>query len=86
MIIPCRIQNALDLVALPLRPLPVHRSRVIVHGPVDREQAQHHNALFVDDIELVADRGHAEPGAGGEDGGLGRDGFAREGVEDGVGG
>ena len=82
MVVPRRVENILDLISLSIRPLLVHRPRVIVHSPVDCQQREHDNRLFVDDVELVADGCDGETRAAGEDRRLGGDAVARERVED----
>lgn len=67
-------------------PTRVHGTSICVDSPVDCQKRQHDNAFLVDDVELVADGGYGETGAGGEDGGLGSEAVAGEGLEDGVGG
>lgn len=81
------VQDAGDLVGLLLRILSPGRSGVLGNGPEDGQEREGDNGLLVDDVELVADSGDTETGAGGEDGGLGEGAVAGDGyrVEDGLG-
>lgn len=77
-----RVQDALDLIMVALGPLSVHGASVGVDTPVDGQEGEEDDALLVDDVELVADGRNGQAGARGQDGRLGGDAVAREGVED----
>jgi hypothetical protein len=74
-----RVQDARDLVDLLLRIVSPRRARVLGNSPEDGQEREGDNRLLVDDVELVADGGDTETGAGGEDGGLGEGAVAGDG-------
>ncbi|KAI7001185.1 ATP synthase subunit 4 [Hortaea werneckii] len=79
------VQDVLELVGLAEGPLAVGGAGVVVDGPVDGQQGDGDDGLLVDDQQLVADGGDAQAGAGGEEGGLGHEVVAGQGVQDVVG-
>ena len=65
------VQDAGDLVGLLLGVVAPGGTRVLGDGPEDGQERERNNGLLVDDVELIADGGHAETSAGGEHSGLG---------------
>lgn len=57
-VIPCSVENSLDLVLLALRPFRVHWARIGVDRPIDCQERKCNNRLLIDDIELIADGGN----------------------------
>ena len=78
------VQDPRVLVCRRIRPLLVHRPGVVVHRPVDRQQAEGDDGLLVDNVDLIGDSGDAQPGTGGQNGGFGDETVARQGIENGL--
>lgn len=79
------IEDVLDLVGLVVGPLLVSGATVDGDTGVDGKQTQHDDGLLVDDVELVADGGDRDGGAGRQDGGLAQQAAAGQGVQDALG-
>jgi hypothetical protein len=77
-----RVEDTLHLLVLTLGPILVGGATVVSDGPEDGAEGQHDDGLLVDDVDLIADGGDGDTGAGGEDGGLGRQIAAGQRVED----
>lgn len=71
MILAGSVQDAGDLIDLGLRIAGPSWTGVFSDGPEDGQQAECDDGLLIDNVELVADRGCADSGSGGEYGGLG---------------
>lgn len=78
------VQDASNLLVLALGPLAVHGASVLEDGAPDAQQTEGDDGLLVDDIVLVAEGVDGQTGGGGQDGGLGDERVAGEGVEDGL--
>ncbi len=76
-----RRQHVVHALHVLVRPLRVHGPAVLPDGPVHSQQAERRDALLVEDIDLVADGGDGQAGAGGQDGRLGDERVARQRVE-----
>lgn len=79
------VQNASNLLVLTLSPLAVHGASVFDDGTPDAQQAESDDGLLVDNIVLVAEGVDGQAGGGGQDGGLGDERVAGQGVDDGLG-
>lgn len=79
------VQDALDLLVLCLGPLLVHGATVLDESAPDAQQAEGDDGLLVDDIVLVAEGIDGQTGGGGQDGGLGDQRVAGDGIDDGLG-
>lgn len=80
-----RVQDAADLLDLSVGPLSVHWSGILSNSEEDGKKGESDNGLLVDDVVLVGESVDSGSGGGGEDGGLGDEGVAWEGIEDGLG-
>lgn len=76
------VQDVLLLLNLALSPLLVCGATILGDSSEDTEQTEGGDSLFVEDVELVADRSNGETGTGGEDSGLGDEGAARKSIQD----
>lgn len=79
------VQDASNLLALGIGPLRVHGTTVLDDGTPDAQQTKGDDGLLVDDIVLVAEGVDGQTGSGGQDGGLGDERVAGQGIEDGLG-
>ena len=77
-----RVEDVLDLLDLPVRPLFVHRSAVLEDSVEDREQAKRYDCFFVHYVQLVADGPYGDAGPRAEDGGFADQRATGEGVND----
>lgn len=77
-----RVQDILVLLRLTLGPLSVHGTAIFAEGSEDAEQTESDDGFLVEDVQLVADCGNGETGSGGQDGGLGDERAAGQGVDD----
>lgn len=84
-VFPRRVEDACNLRIGLFCPLLVGRTSIFANGPENGQQAKGDDGFFVDDVELVADSCDGDTGTGRENGGLGDEAVAREGVEDGLG-
>lgn len=80
-----RVQNILVLLRLTLSPLPVHGATIFAESSEDTDQTECDDSFLVENVKLVADRGNRETGSGRQDGGLGDERVAGQGVNDGLG-
>jgi len=83
-VLPSGVQDVLDLVAVAVGPLLVHRTSVVTDSPKDAEQRDHDNGLLVDNVELIGNRGDGETGSCGEECGLGDQAVAGQSIDDGL--
>lgn len=78
------VQDVLDFVLVRLGPLLVQGASVRDKGTPNAQQTEGDDGLLVDDIVLVADGVDGQTGSGGQDGGLGDERVAGQGVDDGL--
>lgn len=78
------VQDVLVLLNLTLSPLTVSRTTILGNGSEDAEKTESSNGFLVHNIELVADGSDGDTGSGREDGGLGDQRVAGEGIDDGL--
>jgi hypothetical protein len=79
------VEDACDLLILTLCPRAVCWTTVMSDSPEDGRQAQGDDCLLIDDQDLIADSCDGDTGTCGENGGLGGQVAAGEGVKDGLG-
>lgn len=79
------VEDIFLLLDLGLGPLLVHGTGHLAYTSEDAEKTECGDGLLVEDVELIADSGDGETSTGGEDGGLGHQAVAWEGVNDGLG-
>lgn len=77
-----RVQDILDLLDLPLRPVLIPRPAIFEDAVEDAEQAEGRDRFFVHHVQLVADSPDGDAGAGAQDGRLADQRAARKGVDD----
>jgi hypothetical protein len=77
-----RVEDVLDLLDLPFRPLLVHRSAVLEDAVEDAEQAEGYDRLFIHYVQLVADGPDGDAGPRAEDGGFADQRATGKGVDD----
>jgi hypothetical protein len=77
-----RVQNILVLLRLTISPLSVHGTTIFAESSEDAEQTECNDGFLIQDVKLVADGGNGETGSGRQDGGLGYERAAGEGVDD----
>lgn len=76
------VQDAGDLLVLPLSPLPVQGTSILDDGAPDTQQTEGDDGLLVDNVVLVAEGVDGQAGGGRQDGALGDEGASGKGVED----
>lgn len=81
---PGRVQDTADLLNLGVGPLSVHWSSILADGVEDGEEGESDNGLLVDDVVLVGEGVDSGASGGGKDGGLGDEGVAWKGIDDGL--
>jgi hypothetical protein len=79
------IQDILVLLDLTLGPLGVSGATVLANSGEDRQQTESGDGLLVHDVQLIADGGDGQTSGGREGSGLGDQGVAGDGVENGLG-
>lgn len=79
------VQDASNLLVLALGPLAVHGSSVLDDGTPNTQQAESDDGLLVDDKVLIAEGVDGQSGGGRQDGGLGDERVAGQGVKNGLG-
>lgn len=80
-----RVQNILVLLRLALGPLSVQGATIFADSSEDTEQTECDDGFLIKDVKLVADSGNGEASSGRQDGGLGDERVARQGVNNGLG-
>lgn len=75
------VQDTGNLLVLALSPLAVHGASVLDDGTPNTQQAESDDGLLVDDIVLVAEGVDGQTGGGGQDGGLGHERVAGQGIQ-----
>ena len=84
MILSCPTEDSPQLVSVAVCSLRVYRSEVLIDGPEDTQGRKHHNGLFIDHVDLVADGPDGNTDSARRDGSLGGQSLAWQRVEKGL--